>query len=86
MLDEAAIAEKEYQQHLQHLELKGLQSKTIDAYSRAIRYIGSYFDYKIDDLSEQQLTEYFCHRLTTHSWSAVKLDLYGLKFFYQHVL
>ena len=24
--------------------------------------------------------------LASHSWSAVKLDLYGLKFFYTHVL
>ncbi|NEV65325.1 tyrosine-type recombinase/integrase, partial [Thiorhodococcus minor] len=30
--------------------------------------------------------EYFSDRLETHSWSAVKLDLYGLKFFYAHVL
>jgi len=78
--------DQQYQQHLQHLKLKGFRPKTIDAYSRAIRYMGNRFDYKIDNLSEQQLTDYFCDRLTTHSWSAVKLDLYGLKFFYQHVL
>ena len=29
-----------YQAHLKHLKLKGLQPKTIDAYSRAIRRIG----------------------------------------------
>ncbi len=75
-----------YQQHLQHLKLKGLQPKTIDAYSRAIRRIGGRFDYEISDLSEQQLADYFSELLNTHSWSAVKLDLYGLKFFYQHVL
>jgi len=68
------------------LELKGLQSKTIDAYSRSIRYIGKYFGYEIRNLSEQQLTDYFVARIGTHSWSAVKLDLYGLKFFYRHVL
>ena len=28
---------KNYQTHLQHLTLKGLQPKTIEAYSRAIR-------------------------------------------------
>jgi site-specific recombinase XerD len=75
-----------YQAHLQHLQLKGLQPKTIDAYARAIRRIGGYFDYQITDLSEQQLMAYFTDLLTTHSWSAVKLDLYGLKFFYTHVL
>lgn len=77
---------KNYQTHLKHLRLKGLQPKTIEAYSRAIRRIGEYFDHRINDLSEQQLLDYFSDLLTTHSWSAVKLDLYGLKFFYTHVL
>ncbi len=80
------IFKQNYEKHLQHLKLKGLQPKTIDAYSRAIRRIGKYFDYEINGLSEQQLTDYFVKLLGTHSWSAVKLDLYGLKFFYRHVL
>jgi integrase/recombinase XerD len=75
-----------YQVHLKHLRLKGLQPKTIDAYARAIRRIGAYFNHHIDNLSEQQLTDYFIDLLDSHSWSAVKLDLYGLKFFYTHVL
>lgn len=75
-----------YQSHLKHLTLKGLQPKTIEAYSRAIRRIGAYFDYKIDALSESQLVDYFTDLLSTHSWSTVKLDLYGLKFYYTHVL
>jgi len=75
-----------YQTHLKHLKLKGLQPKTIEAYSRAIRRIGAYFEYQINALSEQQLTDYFTDLLDTHSWSAVKLDLYGLKFYYTHVL
>lgn len=77
---------RNYETHLKHLRLKGLQPKTIEAYARAIRRIGAYFDYRIDDLSEPQLTEYFTDLLDTHSWSAVKLDLYGLKFYYTHVL
>ena len=77
---------RQYETHLKHLKLKGLQPKTIDAYARAIRRLGGYFDYRIDDLSEAQLTEYFSDLIGTHSWSAVKLDLYGLKFFTTHVL
>lgn len=76
----------QYQTHLKHLRLKGLQPKTIEAYSRAIRRIGAHFDHRIDHLTESQLTGYFTELLGTHSWSAVKLDLYGLKFYYQHVL
>jgi integrase/recombinase XerD len=77
---------QDYQKHLQHLTLKGLQPKTIEAYSRAIRRIGQYFDYQINNLTEQQLLDYFNQLLNTHSWRSVKLDLYGLKFFYHHVL
>lgn len=39
----------QYQRLLQHLTLKGLQPKTIDAYSRAIRRVGAFFDHQIDD-------------------------------------
>lgn len=78
--------DRQYQSHLKHLKLKGLQPKTIEAYSRAIRRIGAHFEYRIDDLTEPQLTTYFTELLGTHSWSAVKLDLYGLKFYTQHVL
>jgi hypothetical protein len=54
--------------------------------SDSVRSAGAYFDGRIDDLSEQQLPDYFTYRLETHSWSAFKLDLYGLKFYYAHVL
>ena len=75
-----------YARHLQHLKLKGLQPKTIEAYSRAIRRIGARFDHQIERLSEAQLTDYFTELVASHSWSTVKLDLYGLKFYYEHVL
>jgi site-specific recombinase XerD len=78
--------EQNYQTHLKHLKLKGLQPKTVEAYSLAIRRIGAYFYGQLDELSEAQLLDYFTTMLETHSWSSVKLDLYGLKFYYQHVL
>ena len=81
-----ATFDQRYQAHLKHLKLKGLQPKTIDAYSRPIRRIGKHFDHQIDNLSEGQLRDYFTDLLASHSWSAVKLDLYGLKFYYTHVL
>ena len=71
-----AIDEKfkhQYQTHLQHLALKGLQPKTIEAYARAIRRMGVYFERQIDALTEAQLTDYFSDLLASHSWSTVKL-------------
>ena len=32
------------------------------------------------------MTDYFSDLVASHSWSTVKLDLYGLKFYYAHVL
>jgi site-specific recombinase XerD len=84
--DTATHFDRQYQTHLKHLKLKGLQPKTIEAYARAIRRLGEYFSNRIDDLSEAQLTNYFTDLVTSHSWSTVKLDLYGLKFYTAHVL
>ncbi|MDP2811611.1 MAG: site-specific integrase [Rhodocyclaceae bacterium] len=78
--------DRQYQTHLKHLKLKGLQPKTIEAYARAIRRLGEYFSHRIDDLTEAQLTNYFTDLVASHSWSTVKLDLYGLKFYTAHIL
>ena len=77
---------KYYTKHCKYLKLKGLQPKTIEAYARAIKRIGNYFDGQLNNLSQDQLLDYFQELLDSHSWSAVKLDLYGLKFFYTNVL
>jgi len=75
-----------YSKHCKYLKLQGLRPKTVDAYSRAIKRIGNYFDSQIDNLTRDQLLDYFTDLKESHSWSTVKLDLYGLRFFYTHVL
>ena len=77
---------KYYIKHCKYLRIQGLRPKTIDAYSRAIRRIGNYFNCQIEHLTSGQLLDYFHDLLQSLSWSAVKLDLYGLKFFYTYVL
>ena len=76
----------QYRSHLQHLQLKGLRPKTIEAYARAMRRIGAHFQFEVSALSPAQLADYFTAMTRQHSWSGVKLDLYGLKFFTEHVL
>lgn len=78
--------DQRYARLLRHLELQGLLPKTVEAYSRGIRHMGAYFDYRIDALSAEQLSRYFSDLLASHSWSSVKLDLYGYKFYTEHVL
>jgi len=77
---------KNYDKHCKHLKLNGFQPKTIEAYSRSIRRIGNYFNCRIYDLTMDQLLDYFTDLLESHSWNTVKLDLYGLRFFYTKVL
>ena len=78
--------ELNYQHLLKCLKLAGMQPKTIELYSRGIRRAAAYFNEQIDDLTKPQLTNYFVHVIDTLSWSSLKHDLYGLKFYYAKVL
>ncbi|MDT3322273.1 phage integrase N-terminal SAM-like domain-containing protein [Shewanella sp. SP1S2-4] len=70
-----------YEQHLTNLTLQGKRPAIIDAYSRAIRRIAAYFDCCPDTLTSDDLKRYFADLIASHSWSTVKLDRNGLKFF-----
>ncbi len=75
-----------YQQHLTNLTLQGMRPATIDAYSRAVRRITTFFDRSPDTLTKADLKSYFAQLIQTHSWSTIKLDRNGLQFFYKHTL
>jgi site-specific recombinase XerD len=75
-----------YERLLKRLKLRGMQPKTIEAYSHGVCRAGAHFDYRIDALSKDQLTDYFTEVLDHLSWSTLKHDLYGLKFYYAYVL
>ncbi len=75
-----------YQRHLKLLKLQGKAPKTIDAYSRAVRRVSGHFDCCPDQLTQEQLENYFAELVDSHSWSTVKLDRLGLMFFWKFVL
>lgn len=75
-----------YQQHLTALKLQGLRPKTIEAYARAVRRVAARFDRCPDSLSTAELKSHFSDLVDSHSWSTVKVDCNGLRFFYEHVL
>ena len=60
--------------------------KTIEAYSYALRRMGTFFDRCPDDLTPDDLTRYFTHLIDTRSWSLIKVDRNGIRCYYQHVL
>lgn len=75
-----------YEKHLLELKLQGKAAKTIEAYARGVRRVAAYFDRCPDDLTTDELKRYFSDLLDSHSWSTVKLDRNGLRFFYTFVL
>lgn len=75
-----------YAKHLTALKLQGKADKTIEAYGRAVRRIARVFDRCPDDLSVEELQRYFAAYIDSHSWSAVKIDRNGLRFFHEQVL
>ena len=77
---------KLYQHHQKTLKLQGKASKTIEAYSRAIRRVRDYFDCCPDTLKPAQLQDYFADLVKSHSWSTVKIDRLGLQHFWKFVL
>ena len=78
--------EKLYQRHLRLLKLQGKSKKTRDAYSRAIRRVRDHFDCCPDKITPKQFESYFEQLVETHSWSTVKVDRWGLIFFWRFVL
>lgn len=75
-----------YRKHLSALRRQGKADATIDAYSRAVRRIGEFYDSPPDALTQDQLEGYFESLVKTHSWSTVKIDRNGLQFFFKHIL
>ena len=60
-----------YEQHLRGLKLHGYVTSTIDVYSRAVRRLAIYCDYVPDQLSVEQLENYFAALVDSHSWGTV---------------
>lgn len=77
---------EKYQRHVQLLKLQGKSQKTIDVYSRAVRRISQKYDCCPEELTPEQLQDYFSQLVDTHSWSTVKVDRLGLQFYWRHIL
>jgi integrase/recombinase XerD len=71
---------------LRALQLQGKAEKTVEAYARAVRRSDDFFERCPDDLTAEEFQTYFSAILKSHSWSTVKLDCWGLQFFYRYVL
>ncbi|WP_449287761.1 tyrosine-type recombinase/integrase [Marinobacter salarius] len=75
-----------HQRYLAELTLRGKSPKTIDLYTRCLRQVSEHFDTCPDQLSTDQLRQYFMHLVQHRSWSLVKIARNALQSFYQYVL
>lgn len=85
-IKEKIHCEELYHQHVKRLKLQGKSQKTIDVYSRAVRRVSKHFDCCPEQLTPDQLQDYFAQLIETHSWSTVKVDRLGLQFYWRHTL
>ena len=75
-----------YQQHLTALKLQGKAQRTIDGYSHSLRRLRDFLGRCPDDITKDELTAYFAWLIDERSWSSVKVDRNGIRFFFEHVL
>lgn len=75
-----------YQRHVKLLILQGKAKKTVDSYSRVIHRLSNHLDCCPDELTPEQLQDYFADMVKNHSWSMVKNGRLGLQFYWKHTL
>jgi len=76
------------QRMIEDLQLRGLSPRTQEAYVRAVRQLAEHYGKTPDELTEEDLRQYFLYLTNGKgvSASAFRIDLCGIKFFYQHTL
>ena len=73
------------QRMLEDLQLRGLSARTQECYTRAVRQLAEHYRKSPDQISEEELREYFLHlkQVKKYSRSACTIALCGIKFFYE---
>ena len=76
------------QRMIEDLQLRGLSPRTQEAYVRTVRQLAKHYDKPPDEITEEELRQYFLYLTNGKglSASAFRLALCGIKFFYQHTL
>jgi integrase/recombinase XerD len=73
---------------IEDLQLRGMSAHTQEAYLKVVRRLSKHFDKSPDQISEEELREYFLYLKNELGLSAssFRIALSGIKFFYQHTL
>jgi site-specific recombinase XerD len=70
------------------MQLHGFAERTQDSYLRAVRQLAAYFNKPPDQISEEDLRQYFLYlkNVKNASRSTITLALCGIKFFYERTM
>jgi site-specific recombinase XerD len=76
------------QKMIEDMQLHGFSERTQDSYLRAVRQLAAYFNKTPDQLSEEELRQYFLYlkNVKKVSRSTITLALCGIKFFYERTM
>ncbi|MCG8607600.1 phage integrase N-terminal SAM-like domain-containing protein [bacterium] len=73
---------------LEDMQLKGFSERTQQCYLRAVRKLAQHYNKPPDQISEEELRNYFLHIKNVKKWkrATVTIALCGIKFFYTQTL
>ena len=76
------------QRMIEDMQLRGLSEKTQDSYLRSVRQLAEHFHKAPDQISEEELRQYFLYlkNIRQVSHSSCTVALCGIKFFYARTL
>jgi site-specific recombinase XerD len=76
------------QKMIEDMQLHSFAERTQDSYLRAVRQLAAYFNKPPDQISEEELRQYFLYlrNVKKASRSTMTLALCGIKFFYERTL
>jgi integrase/recombinase XerD len=77
-----------YQRSMNTLQLNGKGERTQEAYTRAVRMLVDFYGKPPEQISEQELEQYFLRRKNVDHWSAntMRICYCGIRFFFVNVL
>jgi site-specific recombinase XerD len=73
---------------IEDMQLRDLAERTQESYLRAIRKLAGHCRKSPDEVSEEELRDYFLYQTNVRKWSRVSstIALCGIKFFYDHTI
>jgi site-specific recombinase XerD len=73
---------------VEDMQLRGYADRTQSSYSRAVRQLENYWHLPAEEISEQQVRDYFLYCKNAAGWSAstMRIAYSGIKFFYTTTL